>query len=145
MPACVALFDAYAAGRAEQHDEAVANGDRAALIFHEIEWPYHEAQASELSGNPKAAMEIYRLIGDARDARRLEVALNPTNRRGRSKNALTSREREISQLIIDGKSNRAIADALVISERTVESHVSSILSKLDLTSRAELIARLKEK
>ena len=145
MPACVALFEAYAASGAGLHDEAVSNGARAATLFHEIEWPYYEAQALELADNPKHALEIYQRIGDVRDARRLEAVLNPPNRRGRSKNALTSREREISELVVNGKSNRVIADTLVISERTVESHVSAILNKLNLASRAELIAHLKGK
>lgn len=145
MPACVALFDAHAASRAGLQAEMLVNGSRAARLFRDIEWPYHEAQASELANNPKDALEIYQRIGDVRDARRLEAALNPPNRRGRSKNALTSREREISDLVGNGMSNRVIADALVISERTVESHVSAILNKLHLASRAELIAHLKAK
>ncbi len=144
MPACVALFDACAASRAGLQADTLANGARAALLFHDIEWPYHEAQASELADKPKDALEIYKRIGDVRDARRLEAALNPPNRRGRSKNALTSREREISDLVGNGMSNRVIADTLVISERTVESHVSAILNKLNLASRAELIAHLKQ-
>jgi non-specific serine/threonine protein kinase len=55
---------------------------------------------------------------------------------------LTTREREIAALIAKGDSNRAIAESLVVSERTVESHVASILAKLDLRSRAEVAAHL---
>jgi two-component system, NarL family, nitrate/nitrite response regulator NarL len=40
-------------------------------------------------------------------------------------------------LLAQGASNRAIADALVIAERTAEIHVSNILGKLGLTSRAQ--------
>ena len=53
---------------------------------------------------------------------------------------LTAREREVAGLIAQGRSNREIADALVVSERTVESHVTNILSKLDFTSRARIAA-----
>jgi DNA-binding NarL/FixJ family response regulator len=51
---------------------------------------------------------------------------------------LTRREREIASLIGQGKSNKQIADELVMSERTVEWHASNILSKLDLQSRAQV-------
>ncbi len=51
---------------------------------------------------------------------------------------LTRREREVALLIAEGKSNREIADALVITERTVEGHVSNILSKLGFRSRTQV-------
>jgi ATP/maltotriose-dependent transcriptional regulator MalT len=53
---------------------------------------------------------------------------------------LTNRERSVAALVAQGLSNRAIADTLVVSERTVESHVSSILSKLRFSSRAQIAA-----
>jgi DNA-binding NarL/FixJ family response regulator len=49
---------------------------------------------------------------------------------------LTERELEIAQLVGAGKTNRAIATALYISEKTVETHVSHILAKLKVSSRA---------
>ena len=51
--------------------------------------------------------------------------------------ALTPREREVLQLLAEGASNRAIAKALVVSERTARTHVSAILSKLGLASRTQ--------
>ncbi len=51
---------------------------------------------------------------------------------------LTRREREVARLIAEGKSNREIADVLVIAERTVEGHVSNILSKLGFRSRSQI-------
>jgi DNA-binding CsgD family transcriptional regulator/tetratricopeptide (TPR) repeat protein len=51
---------------------------------------------------------------------------------------LTSREREISGLLVAGRSNRDIAQMLVITEGTVEVHVKHILSKLGFTSRAQI-------
>ncbi|MBZ0315556.1 MAG: LuxR C-terminal-related transcriptional regulator [Anaerolineae bacterium] len=53
---------------------------------------------------------------------------------------LTRRELEVALLITEGKSNREIADAFVIAERTVEGHVSNILSKLGFRSRAQVSA-----
>jgi tetratricopeptide (TPR) repeat protein len=51
---------------------------------------------------------------------------------------LTAREREVAALVARGYSNRAMADALVLSERTVESHVANALSKLGFNARAQL-------
>lgn len=51
---------------------------------------------------------------------------------------LTPREREVADLIAQGKSNPEIALALVVSERTVTTHVSNILSKLGFSSRTQI-------
>jgi NarL family two-component system response regulator LiaR len=53
---------------------------------------------------------------------------------------LTEREMEVLNLVVQGQSNRQIADAMFISVATVKAHVSSILSKLQVSSRAEAIA-----
>ncbi|MFJ9648517.1 response regulator [Streptomyces sp. NPDC004244] len=51
--------------------------------------------------------------------------------------SLTEREQEVLALIADGRSNREIARALVLSEKTVKTHVSNILMKLDLADRTQ--------
>lgn len=58
---------------------------------------------------------------------------------------LTSRQLQISGLIAEGLSNREIADKLVISVRTAESHVDHILSRLGFTSRAQIAAWFAER
>ncbi|MED4933798.1 response regulator transcription factor [Heyndrickxia coagulans] len=52
---------------------------------------------------------------------------------------LTPRECEVLQLLADGKSNRAIGDALYISEKTVKNHVSNILQKLKVKDRTQAV------
>lgn len=51
--------------------------------------------------------------------------------------ALTPREREVLSLMAEGRSNRAIATELVVTDRAVEKHVTSIFSKLDLPATDE--------
>ncbi len=57
--------------------------------------------------------------------------------RGRGLDELSAREHEVLTLVADGMSNRRIAGALFITEKTVATHVSSILAKLGASSRAE--------
>lgn len=50
---------------------------------------------------------------------------------------LSNRELQVLELIVDGKTNREIADILVISEKTVKNHVTNILKKLNLSDRTQ--------
>jgi DNA-binding NarL/FixJ family response regulator len=54
--------------------------------------------------------------------------------------ALTSRQAQVLQLIADGMTNPAIADSLGLSERTVDRHVSNILTRLNVPTRAAATA-----
>jgi DNA-binding CsgD family transcriptional regulator len=54
--------------------------------------------------------------------------------------SLTARERQIALLLADGLANRTIADQLAVSERTVESHVRNLLTKLGLANRTQVAA-----
>jgi predicted ATPase/DNA-binding CsgD family transcriptional regulator len=58
---------------------------------------------------------------------------------------LTSREREVARLVAQGKSNRAIADELVVGVSTVEAHISHIFTKLGFSSRSQIAAWAVEK
>ena len=84
----------------------------------------------------------------AHDARRLgmpmarasaEDLLARTRAAARAADPLTPREREVASLVAQARSNRDIAEHLVLSERTIEGHVRNILAKTGLGSRTELI------
>jgi DNA-binding NarL/FixJ family response regulator len=58
------------------------------------------------------------------------------------KTHLSGREQEVLQLLVQGRSNREIAETLFISEHTVKNHISSIFQKLQVTDRAQAIAKV---
>jgi DNA-binding CsgD family transcriptional regulator len=78
----------------------------------------------------------------ARELRRLgqRVARRPRTDRRVGLSALSPRERDVADHVLAGKTNREIAAALFLSEKTVENHLSRIYSKLDVHSRAALAA-----
>ena len=57
-------------------------------------------------------------------------------------NQLSSREQEVVKLLLEGKSNKLIASALGISDRTVEFHLKNIYAKYQVSSRMELVLKL---
>jgi LuxR family transcriptional regulator, maltose regulon positive regulatory protein len=68
--------------------------------------------------------------------------VRPTpHRSSRLMDSLTAREREVLRLLIDGASNREIANHLVLSVNTVKKHVLSICGKLGVQTRAQAIAK----
>lgn len=73
-------------------------------------------------------------------ARLLPAAVRSTPLRAakRTYDGLTAREREVAGLVATGLSNRATAERLVVSERTIEKHVENALAKLSFSSRAQL-------
>jgi DNA-binding CsgD family transcriptional regulator len=80
------------------------------------------------------ALELATRLGMAPLADELDALLGS----GERDPVLTPREAEVTALVAQGLSNAAIARQFTLSERTVENHVSRILSKLDLTSRTAL-------
>jgi DNA-binding NarL/FixJ family response regulator len=64
----------------------------------------------------------------------------PSVANGGGVNALSPREREVLALVAEGRSNKAIAEALFVSPNTVKTHVASLLNKLRAESRAQLAA-----
>jgi DNA-binding CsgD family transcriptional regulator len=139
----------------------LAEGDpRAALAalrgawaaWRELEAPYEAARAREgiglacraLGDQDSAALELdaarwdYQRLGAAPDLARVEALAGggPAGTAG----GLTAREVEVLRLVATGQTNRAIAAELVLSERTVDRHVSNILTKLGVPSRAAATA-----
>ena len=84
-----------------------------------------------------AASEFRRLDMPARASEAAQAATEIAGRR-RNASPLSSREEEVASLVAQALSNRQIADRLVLSERTVETHVRSILAKLHFSTRTEI-------
>jgi DNA-binding NarL/FixJ family response regulator len=106
----------------------------------------HVALAAGAAGYLLKDAEADEVAAAVRAAHRGEIHLDPAVARkltqslvapARTATALTPREREILVLVAQGKSNRDIADTLVISERTARTHVSNVLTKLGLASRTQ--------
>jgi len=121
---------------------------RSSEIWRELGVPYELGRARELVGRAyralgdtssallelAAAGRIFRQLGATADHARLRAqapeAADATNDR------LTVREEQVLRLIASGRSNRAIAGELFVSEHTVARHVQNIFAKLGLSSRA---------
>jgi DNA-binding CsgD family transcriptional regulator len=104
------------------------------------------------SGPDDTGRAVALLRDAAAEARRLDLPgplaradrlLARATAAARAADPLSRREREVADLVVQALSNREIAARLVVSERTVESHVRSILGKLGCANRTELVVRLR--
>lgn len=84
-----------------------------------------------------AARELFVRLGAAPALAELDARTAPG---GPDRHGLSTREREVLRLVAAGRTNRDIAEALGISERTVDRHVSNLFTKLDVSSRAAATA-----
>jgi DNA-binding CsgD family transcriptional regulator/tetratricopeptide (TPR) repeat protein len=140
---------------------ALADGDaqsamvalrHAWTLWCELDLPYDAARARvlmalacrELGDDDTATMELdvarqaFAQLGAAPDLARLDALVQPTD--AGAAGGLTGREIEVLELIASGKTNRQIAESLVISEKTVARHVSNIFTKLAVSSRSAATA-----
>jgi DNA-binding CsgD family transcriptional regulator len=158
LAACAALADGRV-GAAEGNDGATAALKQAIELFSSLDLPLEAARAQlELARalarsavaaaihEGKLAIAAFDRLGatlDADAAAGLLRGLGETGGRAwpRGAVALTRREEEVLALLAEGCSNARIAERLVISPRTAEHHVASILSKLGLRNRSEAAAR----
>jgi len=147
---------AYARGAVALADEDPQNGlaaaREAAELWRELRTPYEAARARVLIGlgcrslgdedtaelELEAARETFAELGAARDLALVDALMagaGPLDAHG-----LTTRELEVLRLVAAGKTNREIASALVISERTVARHLQNIFAKLRVSSRTAATA-----
>lgn len=102
------------------------------------------ASAEAAAAEARLALRGFDRLGAARDVDAAAALLRELGEGGRGQRRahgpLTPREAEVLDLLASGLSNADIADRLVISRRTAEHHVASVLSKLGLRSRAEAAA-----
>jgi DNA-binding NarL/FixJ family response regulator len=139
---------------------ALADGDAAAALtelrdatrrWQELGAPYESARSRLLAalacrqlGDEEAgrfeldaALRIFRQLGAAPDLAQAEALVAGE---AHAAGGLTPRELEVVRLVATGRTNRAIADELVISEKTVARHVSNVFTKLRVSSRSALTA-----
>ena len=80
---------------------------------------------------------------DRIDAELADAGLSrPTRRKDRSPLDLTPREQDVVTLVVQGKTNREVADELFVSEKAVEYHLRNVYGKVGVSSRRELRAHL---
>jgi DNA-binding NarL/FixJ family response regulator len=140
----------------------LARGDAAAAlshlraadgIWHSVDVPYEAARTRVLIAlacrslgdedgaqlDLEAARTTFARLGAVPDLVRVDALLLPAELAARG-SPLTPRELEVLRLIAAGHSNRAIAESLVLSEKTVARHVSNIFARLGLSSRSAATA-----
>jgi DNA-binding CsgD family transcriptional regulator len=131
---------------------ALAALRRAWRIWQEVEAPYEGARVRVLMGQAcrklgdedgaqmelDAARWVFQQLGASPDLARVEALLRPSVEA--VPGGLTMRELQVLRLVATGRTNRAIATELFLSEKTVARHVSNIFTKLDLSSRAAATA-----
>jgi DNA-binding CsgD family transcriptional regulator len=145
-------------GIAEPYARAIAGDWRAAAaLWDEIGRPYDAAEARGLADDDepllRALGELDRL-GASHAAARLRRRLRERGVQGVPRGprpatralpgGLTPRQHEVLALMAAGATNAEIAERLVVSPKTVDHHVSAVLSKLDLGSRREAAAAARE-
>jgi DNA-binding NarL/FixJ family response regulator len=126
VAACARILAGRALGAAGEREEALAALQRAAA---------DAARGGALRLRDEAARELRRL--GARVSGEGRRAGAPAGREG-----LTVREREIAGLVAEGRTNKQVAAALFLSDRTIEHNLSRIYAKLGVRSRTELAGTL---
>ncbi|MGI8885743.1 MAG: response regulator transcription factor [Gaiellaceae bacterium] len=93
---------------------------------------------SDARGTPENALAVFDGLAAALWAERARSELRRISGRAATPGALTPAEERVAVLVAEGKTNREVAMALFLSERTVEGHLSRAFGKLGVRSRTEL-------
>jgi DNA-binding CsgD family transcriptional regulator len=122
--------------------------ERAAATMDTLALPFEAAVARLEAGtkeNVSQALAVFEVLGAARYADKARRALRalgvrlPSARSGRSADQpLSRREMEVARLVAEGLTNAEIAERLVLSVRTIESHLDHVYARLGMSSRAAL-------
>jgi DNA-binding CsgD family transcriptional regulator len=158
VPSAIAAQARGAVDLAEGDARAALGSLRRAFeVWQQIEAPYAAARVRVLIGlacralgdedgarlEIDAARSIFGRLGATPDLVRLDALTNATSAKSAaSTNAhrLTPRELQVLRLVATGGTNKAIANTLSLSEKTIDRHVSNIFAKLDVRSRAAATA-----
>jgi len=119
------------------HEEYVFQALRAGASGYVLK----QANSTELLAAIRAALSGGSFLSSSISRTVIDGYVSRAEARGRGieMDRLTSREREVLQLLVEGVPNRAIAKLLGISVKTVESHRSNMMSKLGLSNKTELV------
>jgi DNA-binding CsgD family transcriptional regulator len=150
---------AYARGAVQLADgqarDALSSLSDAAQIWRQLDAPYEVARSRALCARAHrmlgdsdaarleltAARQVFDDLGARPDAAKADAILDELAGDDKSSpNSLTDREVEVLGLVATGRTNRAVADALGISVKTVARHVSNIFGKLGVSTRAAATA-----
>jgi DNA-binding NarL/FixJ family response regulator len=112
----------------------------AAETWQELDAPYESARTRLLVGRACRALGDDHAAAMEQDAAGDALSALGAATPARDTQGLTSRELEVLRLVAAGRTNKAIAAELVLSERTVERHVSNIFVKLGVSSRSAATA-----
>lgn len=131
---------AYDEGHSTQALRLIGAADEFERTSGALTWPAVRAGTDRWLGRARGSMGSSRADAVLESGRGLAFAdaILLAVRADDAADPLTSREREIAGLVADGLTNRAIADRLVVSERTVEGHVTHVLAKLGFSRRSQI-------
>jgi DNA-binding CsgD family transcriptional regulator len=144
------------AAQAGAVDEAMAHYEEALTLHRQVELPLDRGRTllalgaaqrrlkrrREARETLEEGLAVFERIGASLWAERARVELKRISGRAAKPGALTPSEERVAALVAEGKTNREVAAALFLSERTVEGHLSHVFAKLGIKHRAEVAPAL---